>query len=209
MAALRQAVVSALRVGGLTCDAIAQYLYPQEDLRGQNLPAGRPSAPAPRPRGGPDLTAYNDLAQKPNRCTMKEEKNPTAVAASPQETEVAHHPAASGRRWPQPVPGTGSTMPPFLLQLVERELIEREQRGRRAKDQIRPASRCSKPSRASLSKPSPRSTKRSCANSCAGEYVDQRENVLLLGNAGTGKTHLATALVSPPAPRAGGCASSG
>ena len=27
-----------------------------------------------------------------------------------------------------------------------------------------------------------------------GEYVDQRENVLLLGNAGTGKTHLATAL---------------
>ena len=30
MAALREAVVSALRVGGLTRDAIAQYLYPQE-----------------------------------------------------------------------------------------------------------------------------------------------------------------------------------
>ena len=29
-----------------------------------------------------------------------------------------------------------------------------------------------------------------------GEYVDQRENVLLLGNAGTGKTHLVTALVT-------------
>ena len=27
-----------------------------------------------------------------------------------------------------------------------------------------------------------------------GEYIDQRENVLLIGNSGTGKTHLATAL---------------
>ena len=27
-----------------------------------------------------------------------------------------------------------------------------------------------------------------------GEYIDEHENVLLLGNAGTGKTHLATAL---------------
>ena len=27
-----------------------------------------------------------------------------------------------------------------------------------------------------------------------GEYIEQRENVLLIGNAGTGKTHLATAL---------------
>ena len=27
-----------------------------------------------------------------------------------------------------------------------------------------------------------------------GEYVDRRENVLLAGNSGTGKTHLATAL---------------
>ncbi|MFH1731552.1 MAG: ATP-binding protein [Planctomycetota bacterium] len=27
-----------------------------------------------------------------------------------------------------------------------------------------------------------------------GEYIDRRENVLLIGNSGTGKTHLATAL---------------
>jgi DNA replication protein DnaC len=27
-----------------------------------------------------------------------------------------------------------------------------------------------------------------------GEYIDKRENVLLIGNSGTGKTHLATAL---------------
>ncbi|MBU0608227.1 MAG: ATP-binding protein, partial [Armatimonadetes bacterium] len=27
-----------------------------------------------------------------------------------------------------------------------------------------------------------------------GEYLDKRENVLLIGNSGTGKTHLATAL---------------
>ncbi|MAD80583.1 MAG: AAA family ATPase, partial [Planctomycetaceae bacterium] len=27
-----------------------------------------------------------------------------------------------------------------------------------------------------------------------GRYLDQRESVILIGNAGTGKTHLATAL---------------
>jgi DNA replication protein DnaC len=33
-----------------------------------------------------------------------------------------------------------------------------------------------------------------CGSSCGGEYIGRRENVLLVGNPGTGKTHLATAL---------------
>jgi len=49
----------------------------------------------------------------------------------------------------------------------------------------------------------------------SGEYIDRKENVLLVGNSGTGKTHLASApsgapraWPSRPAPRGGGCGSS-
>ena len=61
MAALRQAVVSALRVGGLTRDAIAQYLYPQEDYGARTFRLdGHPHLRHVRV-AAPDLTAYNDL----------------------------------------------------------------------------------------------------------------------------------------------------
>ena len=61
MAALRQAVVSALRVGGLTRDAIAQYLYPQEDYGARTFRLdGHPHLRHVRV-AAPDLAAYNDL----------------------------------------------------------------------------------------------------------------------------------------------------
>ena len=31
-----------------------------------------------------------------------------------------------------------------------------------------------------------------------GEYIDRKENVVLIGNPGTGKSHLATALAQVP-----------
>ena len=41
------------------------------------------------------------------------------------------------------------------------------------------------------------------------DYIERRENVLLIGGSGTGKTHLATALAPRRAPGASGCGSSG
>ena len=61
MTALRQAVVSALRVGGLTRDAIAQYLYPQEDYGARTFRLdGHPHLRHVRV-AAPDLGAYSEL----------------------------------------------------------------------------------------------------------------------------------------------------
>jgi DNA replication protein DnaC len=81
----------------------------------------------------------------------------------------------------------------FLLQLTERELIEREQRA---------AQRRIKSARFPLIKTlegfdfdSQTSIYETLVRQLAGgEYLDGRENVLLIGNSGTGKTHLASAL---------------
>lgn len=83
--------------------------------------------------------------------------------------------------------------PTYLLRLTERELIEREQRAaeRRIKQARFPVIKTidsfdfrQQPSlNASL-----------VTELLRGEYIDAKENILLIGNAGTGKSHLATAL---------------
>ncbi|MCZ6755931.1 MAG: IS21-like element helper ATPase IstB [Gemmatimonadetes bacterium] len=81
----------------------------------------------------------------------------------------------------------------FLLQLCEMELLDRE---RRAAERRLKAARF--PSYKTLenfdftAQPSVNKTLISELMRCA--YVDKRENILLVGNPGTGKTHLATAL---------------
>jgi DNA replication protein DnaC len=81
----------------------------------------------------------------------------------------------------------------FLLQLCEQELLDRE---RRAADRRLKAAKFPNPktlesfdfrARPSVNRPMMTELTR-----C--EYIDKRENVLLVGNPGTGKTHLATAL---------------
>lgn len=80
----------------------------------------------------------------------------------------------------------------FLLQLVELELIERERRAaeRRLKAARFPATKMLDEfdfaSRPSVNKPK-------VLELVKGEYLDRRENILLVGPSGTGKTHLATA----------------
>ncbi len=83
----------------------------------------------------------------------------------------------------------------FLLHLVERELIEREQRAaqRRIKNARFPVL---KTLESFAFEAQPSINEALIRELMRGEYVDQRENVLLLGNAGTGKTHLVTALVT-------------
>ena len=80
----------------------------------------------------------------------------------------------------------------FLLQLVELELIERERKAaeRRLKAARFPATKMLDEfdfaSRPSVNKPK-------VLELVKGEYLDRRENILLVGPSGTGKTHLATA----------------
>ena len=81
----------------------------------------------------------------------------------------------------------------FLLQLVERELIEREQRAaeRRIKYARFPVL---KTFESFAFEAQPSINQALVRELMRGKYIDQHENVLLLGNAGTGKTHPATAL---------------
>jgi len=80
----------------------------------------------------------------------------------------------------------------FLLQLVELELIERERKAaeRRLKAARFPAAKMLDEfdfsARPSVNKPQ-------VLELVKGEYLDRRENILLVGPSGTGKTHLATA----------------
>ncbi len=81
----------------------------------------------------------------------------------------------------------------FLLQLVELEMIERERRSseRRLKAAKFPYHKTLEEfdfaAQAEINKPLVLELLR-------GDYLDRRENILMVGNSGTGKTHLATAL---------------
>jgi DNA replication protein DnaC len=81
----------------------------------------------------------------------------------------------------------------FLLQLCERELIDRE---RRAAERRLKAAKF--PIHKTLDtfdfKSQPSLNKLLVTELMRGEYIDKRENILLVGNSGTGKTHLATTL---------------
>lgn len=87
----------------------------------------------------------------------------------------------------------GADYATFLLRLTERELIDREQRAaeRRVKAAKFPVVK-------TLDtfdfKAQPSINNALVRELMTGEYIDRRENVLLIGNSGTGKTHLATAL---------------
>ena len=81
----------------------------------------------------------------------------------------------------------------FLLQLSERELIDRQQRAteRRIKAAKFPTLKTIESFRFDQQ---PSVNEALIRELLTGEFIDRRENVLLIGNSGTGKTHLATAL---------------
>ena len=81
----------------------------------------------------------------------------------------------------------------FLLQLCELELIERE---RRASDRRLKAAKFPQPKTLDSFEfaAQPSINKVLVTELMRGEFIERRENVLLVGNSGTGKTHLATAL---------------
>ena len=81
----------------------------------------------------------------------------------------------------------------FLLQLCERELIERQQRAteRRIKAAAFPTLKTIDSFDFAQQ---PGINEALIRELLVGEFIDRRENVLLIGNSGTGKTHLATAI---------------
>jgi len=83
--------------------------------------------------------------------------------------------------------------PTYLLRLAERELLDREARAteRRVKAARFPSLKTLETFDFAAQPSLNASLVRELA---VGEYLDHRENLLLVGNPGTGKTHLATAL---------------
>ena len=81
----------------------------------------------------------------------------------------------------------------YLLRLCERELAERQQRAteRRIKAATFPLLKTIESFRFDQQ---PGINEALIRELLTGEFIERRENVLLIGNSGTGKTHLATAL---------------
>jgi DNA replication protein DnaC len=81
----------------------------------------------------------------------------------------------------------------FLLRLCEQEIMDREQRAaeRRLKDAGFPVIKTLDTFEFNAQ---PSINKELVRELLRGEYIGRRENVLLIGNSGTGKTHIATAL---------------
>ena len=81
----------------------------------------------------------------------------------------------------------------FLLRLSERELVDRQQRAteRRIKAAKFPTLKTIESFRFDQQ---PSINEALIRELLTGEFIGRRENVLLIGNSGTGKTHLATAL---------------
>lgn len=96
----------------------------------------------------------------------------------------------------------------FLLQVCELELIERE---RKAADRRLKAARL--PAEKTLAEfdfaARPSVNKPLVLDLARGDYLGRRENVLLVGPSGTGKTHLATGLAMAACTRASGSGSGG
>jgi len=86
-----------------------------------------------------------------------------------------------------------SDYPTYLLRLCERELLDREQRA--AERRIKAAHFPVLKTLDSFDFTAQPSINEALVRELmSGQYIDRKENVLLVGNSGTGKTHLATAL---------------
>lgn len=86
-----------------------------------------------------------------------------------------------------------SSYPQYLLRLSERELIDRERRAteRRIKEAQFPVLKTIETFDFAAQ---PSINEAVIRELLSGEYITKKENILLVGNSGTGKTHLATAL---------------
>ena len=187
-----QAVNKGLRVGAHTRDAIAQFLIPQPPWRPPTFRLdGREHLRLVKV-ARPDISAYQDLLSR-GGSRMSEKNKPTVLLEHylkklklPTMLREYASMAAVCR-------DDRSDYPTYLLRLTERELLDRERKAaeRRVKEARFPVTKTIDTfdfkAQPSINEPLVRELMR-------GEFIDKRENVLLIGNSGTGKTHLACAL---------------
>ena len=186
---LRRAVEQALAVGAITRDAVAQFLYPREDWGATLFSLD----------GHPHLRHVHVAA--PNLASYTELVGGVGMSKNPAVLLLEHH--LKELKLPtflRDYDSVGAVCsqercdyPTYLLRLAERELIDRERRAteRRIKEAAFPVLKTIETfdfaAQVSINEPLVRELLR-------GEYISKRENLLLVGNPGTGKTHLATAL---------------
>ena len=116
-----------------------------------------------------------------------------STGASSQGTASAHHPARITTRWRDGVPQEKTDFPRYLLRLTELELLDRDRRAteRRIRQARFPVVK-GLDSFDFLAIPSLNKTLVLELARC--EFLSRKENLLLLGNSGTGKSHVALAL---------------
>ncbi len=119
-------------------------------------------------------------------------EDPTGIDRNASTAAVTHH-AARVRQAARTCAQQKSTFPQYLLRLTELELLDRDRRAteRRIRQAKFPVVK-SLDSFDFLAIPSLNKTLVLELARC--EFLTRRENVLLLGNSGTGKTHIALAL---------------
>jgi hypothetical protein len=179
------AVREALGWGAIGFDAVKHLVLCRIERRPPRLdltvypylPRARWRPPRPRPTW-------------PCSAGPRERHAPGPARASPQGAQAADLPARARQAGPA-VRGRGRRPPRYLLRLAELELIERERRmvERRIREARFPAVK-------SLDSfdfaAIPSLNKMLVLELARGEYIERRENVIALGNSGTGKTHIAS-----------------
>ena len=189
---LTDAVDYALDIGVLDPESIRVILDYRADRPVDLFSPRRPAAPGRRPGRGHRPVGLPGPADGGGAMTKTETKSTVLLKhhlkALRLPTVLAECEKVAGR-----CAAENADHLSFLLQLCELELIERERKAaeRRLKAARFPATKTLDgfdfTARPSLNKPL-------VLDLVRGDYLDRRENILLVGPSGTGKTHLALAL---------------
>ena len=192
---LTGAVEVALRIGATSADAVALILYHRCRAAGRPVQPRRAPAPEVRP-ARPARPHQLRGADRDRSMTMKTLETKSLVLLR-HHLKALRLPTIGAEAEKVAVQAAADNQDhlSYLLQLCELELLEREKRAaeRRLKAARFPTTKTLE-SFDFTARPSV--NKRLVAELARCEYIDQRENVLLVGNPGTGKSHLATALAA-------------
>jgi DNA replication protein DnaC len=195
------AIEDALRLGTISFDAVRHLVLCRIERRPPRLDmANWPHLPLPSvrtTRAADYMSLLCAPAVEPPHWRRRYEHNHCRYATGPARTSpegsaAAHHAARVRQAGPH-LRGREGRLPNYLLRLTELELLDRDRRAteRRIRQAKFPVVK-SLDSFDFLAIPALNKTLVLELARC--EYLTRKENILLLGNSGTGKTHIALAL---------------